>query len=276
VRDHGLPDCVAIGSSVVDQGIDSEALSSGYQQQTGRPFYCLNGAITGLRAFGTSSFARIYTNRYLARTVIYGVSYRDFGITIEEFGLNTPWVDYQLGMISSQGWIEANFMSYRYFLTGLWPLVNANTAAVLRNARRYTDFGQRYVTRSLSIAGQPDRRLDSISFQQYAPIDPTTMDMAGLNELADLKKTGLQIIVVEMPLPRTSLAILKDGEQSYAIYHERLVALTANTGLPLISLKDPGLISDDGWSNYSHLNAKGAQEFSEWLGQQLGSLILSP
>jgi hypothetical protein len=273
VRDHGSPDCVTIGSSVADQGIDPEALGAGYQEQTGKPYFCLNGAITGLEAFGTAGFSRIYVNRYSAKTIIYIASYRDFGLTFNQFDLNMAWADYQLGKISPQGWIESNFMSYRYFLTGLWPLINANSSAVLRNAKRYTEFGQRYSTKSISINDDPGPQFAVAVRHEFGRLDPETMDMSGLNELSALKMKGIQVVVVEVPMPETAMVGLKDGRTSYDIYHKRLETITTDAGLPLISTYGLDIIPDEGWEDYIHLNATGAGEFSKWLGQQLGSML---
>jgi hypothetical protein len=45
-----------------------------------------------------------------------------------------------------------------------------------------------------------------------------------------------------------------------------------NYGIPYIRTNQFEIIPVDGWWNENHLNLKGANIFSWWLGEQIGSL----
>jgi hypothetical protein len=273
VRQAGDLDCVIVGSSIPNLGIEPETLSEAYQQETAAPLNCFNFAILGLSDRGTAALAGILLKRYHPRLIVYGVSVHDFGNGLN-FDMDNPWARYETGSPDPQGWLESTFLSYRYYLTYSLSLTSSNAAPLLRHQERISPSGQFRSGRTVDVSQFPDRDLFSHQWKDYGRLQPRTADMSGLADLLRMNGPDVQVIIVEMPISDYGKQYLPDGEKDYQAYQERVRILASSLGVPFIGSPDANLIPADGWYDYTHLNLRGAPVFSAWLGHMLGEAVL--
>jgi hypothetical protein len=61
-----------------------------------------------------------------------------------------------------------------------------------------------------------------------------------------------------------------NGENDYQRFIVQMNELSELHQVPFWQTESLDLIPDNGWVDYSHMNATGAKVFSSWLGQQVG------
>ncbi len=267
-------DCLLIGSSMVNAGLDPAAIRRAYAAQTGRPLTCYNFGVNGFAAGESGLWARALVRRYGVHLLIFGHSARDYAS--RGGGPERPaWLRYQLGEFAPAGWlIDRSAAARAYAAYRAWP--------------RH-DFPARLAEREALAAGMTglgftprDGRLDASRvpgpadfpdvFEALAGYRIAGRDRAGLEALAALQAEGVQVILLEMPIPETYLTFLPDGEASYAIFTALADEVAAGSGAQAWRTRGVVDIPADGWRDYSHLNTTGAQALSAWLGERLATL----
>ena len=207
VKQEGRLDCLIVGSSMPDRGIDPERLSAGYEQRTGKAIKCFNFAIIGFDDFDTAAILEIIVRDYHPRLLIYGTSARDFGHT-PHYTEGIPWAQYQSGRPSFEGWLESSFMSYRYYLTYSSYLTDVGTEETMRSLDHLSRYGQFQLRHTAAVDGSPERSVRADLIRSFAKLDPRTTDMSGLERLLRLKEKGVEIVLVEMPMPAVTINFL--------------------------------------------------------------------
>jgi len=97
-------------------------------------------------------------------------------------------------------------------------------------------------------------------------------NVAGLEQvLSQVKQT--QVLVVEMPVPETYFYFFGAGERDYQRFLDEVGARAAAYGVPFWRTTEQHLISAVGWMDYGHMNSRGAEVFSAWLGQQVAEAV---
>ncbi|MGF1504206.1 MAG: hypothetical protein ACFB51_03575 [Anaerolineae bacterium] len=123
VAEHGEVDCIFVGSSVVDRGIDIVALAAAYEAATGEPLTCFNFGLSRTSVFDAASLLALLDARYNPDLLVYGTSFREFdsGFGNTAQTIQVAWSQHQLDNPSLSGWLAENAMAYRYILAGvLW------------------------------------------------------------------------------------------------------------------------------------------------------------
>jgi hypothetical protein len=263
---EGPVDCLIVGSSVVQQGINPEILSYAYEKETGKPLRCFNFGILGAAAPKIGWITDVLANQYHPRVIIYGVTYRDFLKTTSEATPDT-WTAYRLGNFNASGWLADSSYAYRYYATMRYFLV-ANPATMADREKYEPHI-------------RPDGFIEIIGIWPYldrspAPIVPNPYEtgaqsLAALREIAALQAEGIDVILVEVPLPPKSKTLLLNGEQDYAVYLHDVEAAARQNGLSFWLSLPPEDIPIKGWADPIHLNWVGAPEYSEWLGRKLAA-----
>ncbi len=122
-QDTGQIDCLFVGSSMPNTGINPEVFAQAYQAQTGHAIVCFNFGLAGAGAAAIGALSQLWIADLHPKLIIYGTSARDFANnTVDQFPgqpdpiLNTPWVQYRLGGWSLAGWLVEHSVAYRYFL----------------------------------------------------------------------------------------------------------------------------------------------------------------
>jgi hypothetical protein len=273
--------CIALGSSMAAQGFDPAAFSAGYARQTGEPLRCFNFGLNAYTTSGVAPVAAMLVRRYHPSLLIFLTTPRDFSAAFDRLypGMDspTPWLQYQSGEVSAQGWLIEHSAATRYALL-LGDRLRARGAESAR-ARGWFDAltradGYRPVTDVRRVDQPPNRAADAVSFAllwDYA-LDPADLD--GLRRILSLNGEGVQVVVAELPVSEASMAFFARGEADYATFLDAVRGEAAAAGVPFWEQPAYPLIPPDGWDEYLHLNAAGAEAFSEWLGQRMGRAVI--
>jgi hypothetical protein len=256
-------DCIIVGSSIAFRGIDPRLLSKSTQVEPGTdPLHCYNFGLSQVTASEVGTIVPILVERYDIEWVIYATSIRDFndkaGDPARLALIETPWIKTALGQPSLAGWLSHHSRSYqlylafcRWFRKDLWNAYQE--VAGPPSVDGYLAFP------AAVDAGLPDPGdfpvWLSIQFEDYQ-ISKTDLD--GLDRL--------HVVVVEMPLPATYYTLFTPDD--YRDFQAAVGDHTREGGGAFIT-PPANLIPDDGWADYHHLNEKGSEIFSAWLGREL-------
>jgi hypothetical protein len=286
VSQGNLPDCIMVGSSMVDVGFDPDAFQQGVRNRTGSEIHCFNFGIDSSIAVSTAVIARILIEDYRPRLLIVGTDPRDIGVPKDEHGpaviFSSPWIRFRQGEFSPEGWLleHSYFFRYRQHLSRLIRLKTKDTLwsdTTLSLPIRPNGFSP-VSTVSTVINEPPDLQDPSYEIVYYTGIySPYRIYDENLEKLAAMMEyTGdrTQVIVVEMPVSDGLYYFFKNGESDYNRYVTAMEALADTHQVPFWRTEPLDSIPDDGWSDYSHLNGKGAKIFSTWLGEQVGQMQL--
>lgn len=281
-QQKGSIDCIAIGSSTVDVGFDPDAFEKGYHEITGRDIRCFNFGIDASSSISAAAIARILVEDHHPRLLIFGTDARDYVVVPEDRDtavvLDTPWVQYRQGHFSLEGWLQENSYFYRY-RQHLARLARLNFEGTLRTHTRLSSklrpngYNPTFKT-AIYINDPPDPEDESYEVVYYRRIYSSYQvrdeNVLALEKIIDYKKAGTRVIIVEMPIADGLYYFFGNGEADYYKFVSRVEEVTVRHETPFWQTEPLDSIPDNGWSDYSHLNAAGAEIFSLWLGQQVG------
>jgi hypothetical protein len=276
VEEEGGVDCIFLGSSMAEWGIDPEVFSAAYKAQTGEHIRCFNFALLGMTASEVGIWADLLARDYHPRLLIYPTSARDYSERVAVPVVVTPWVDYRLGVFSLEGWLVDHSVAYRYYLTyNIWTLPNYPDLAARRaefesGMSRYGFYPE---PGTIDVSIPPDPEDFPLIRRSLADYRVSPEDLEGLKRMAGLRERGTPVLLVEAPLPATYMTFFDGGEQDYARFVEAVGGHAEAAGVPFWQTLSLDLIPGDGWADYGHLNQKGAGAFSEWLGTRVGEAV---
>jgi hypothetical protein len=283
-RKTGHVDCIMLGSSMVDTGFDPAAFETGYREMTGRDIHCFNFGIDASTAASTAALVRIVVEDYSPRLLILGTDPRDYAVPQEDRDpavvLNTPWVAYRQGDFSMEGWLLDHSYLYRYrqhldrlarfqFEGTLWSDTKL-TYEILPNG--FTPLSQV----STYINDPPNPGDDSFEVTYYTRIYSSYHmlheNLESLENILDYNESGIQVIVVEMPVADGLYYFFGKREYDYNQFLTGVGELASLHHVPFWQTEPLDFIPDNGWVDYSHLNRTGAEMFSTCLGQQVARM----
>ena len=282
IKKNGPIDCLVIGSSMVDLGFDPDAFRKGYRESTGQDIRCFNFGIDASSAASAAALAQILIEDYHPRLLIYGTDARDYAVPQEDPDaaviLGTPWVKYRLGGFSLDGWLTEYSYLYRY-RQHLSRLVRFQFEGTLRSQTKQNFEILRngftpYTTVSTYINDPPDPQDDRFEVRYYTRIFSSyrmlEANVDALEQVMSHNGLDTQVIVVEMPVADGLYYFFGNGENDYQRFIVQMNELSKLHQVPFWQTESLDLIPDNGWVDYSHMNATGAKVFSSWLGQQVG------
>jgi hypothetical protein len=277
----GRVDCIMLGSSMVDTGFDPVAFETGYKEMTGQNIHCFNFGIDAASAASTAALARIVVEDYHPRLLIIGTDPRDYAVPKEDpdpaVVLNAPWIAYRQGEFSLEGWLLDISYLYRYRqhlgrlarfqVEGtLWSNTKLNYEILPNGSTPLSKV-------STYINDPPNPGDDSFEVTYYTRIYSSYQmlpeNLESLEALMDYERSGIEVILVEMPVADGLYYFFGNRESDYNRFISRVGALATRYHVPFWQTEPLDFIPDDGWVDYSHLNKTGAKIFSTWLGQQV-------
>jgi hypothetical protein len=278
VKREGRVDCLFVGNSMTVRGVDPEIFAGAYRQQTGEDIICFNFGIRGATASTIGPMAEIFVERYHPRLLIYGSTARDYGeglrTSSKKVVLDIPWTQYQLGRASFEGWLISSSYAYRQYLALLDGVTHRQPAPRKDLAPSLTAYGfDRGDRQAARVDVSPDLEEYANLVEAFADYRVSEEDLQGLAWIVALEKRGVEVVIVEMPLPPTALEVFGDGEADYRLYLDRVGAYAQEHDVPFWRTHTLDLIPDDGWRDHFHLNLTGAEAFSAWLGEQVGQAV---
>ena len=285
IKRNGAVDCLMVGSSMTDAGMNPIIFQNTFWEVTGSDLHCFNFGINASSAASTAVMTRILIEDYNPRLLVVGTDPRDYALPLDDPDvvavLDSTWIRYRLGDFSLDGWLTDISYLYRYrqhvsrlirfaFKDTLWSDTKLNDP-FLPNG--YTPIN----TVNFKVDAPPDPLDTSYEVTYYSRIySPYKMLDVNLNALAQImeySRTGIQVIVVEMPVSDGLYHFFGNGKADYNHYIASVSELADQYNVPFLRTEPLDLIPYDGWSDYSHLNTTGAEAFSLWLGRQVGDTV---
>jgi hypothetical protein len=267
----GQIDCIFLGSSQLDTGVDPEVFSRQFEENVGFEPVCFNFSLATLTASPAGVFAEILIRRYQPVLLIYGTSARDYSTNFGEWSrdlLQDPWVRYSLGEFDIRGWLIENSYAFRIPVFLKQQLSPDYRTFLQELSANLTEFG----------AAQVYSTNLSITKENFIPeYVRSSQDMEGLETLLALNGDATQVIVIEVPVHDTFLPhYLEADEEKYTTeFLIPISELVQLRGVPFWASGDQmqELIPDEGWNDTRHLNVQGAKIFSAWLADRLAEDI---
>ncbi len=270
-RQHGSVDCLLIGSSVVDDGLDPALVAQTYSEMSGTPITCFNFGLFTLTNDSGGMLTHALIERFHPRVVIYEISARSFSGRFGELArplMDNAWVLYHNGDFTLRGWLLDHSYAYRYFLAyASWfyppnrPIINDLRQPFLQ----YGYFPSQQVLEYDPASSEPIFTGFSLESDQ----------MQGFERVLDSGQTHL--MVLEAPVfPQFLNIYISGGLPAYnAQFVEPISAMLAARGVPFLRTNNgfSASIPAGSWMDARHLNVQGAGLFSRWLGTQMADQI---
>jgi hypothetical protein len=286
VATYGPIDCLFVGSSLVQRGLDPRAFAMTYRGRTGRDLHCFNFGVAGMTASTAGLMADILVRRYHPPLLVYGASPFDLSAVtaqraskVTEEMERSPWARYQLGTFTVAGWLIEHSQAYRHYLThrnwmtaDYWPYLGRT-----RHLESSPSVSGYYTSavKSAPITERPDVHEQQAISKVLVDLKFSGKSLGGLERIARLSEQGGRVALVEIPLPGTLMTFIPEAEPGYRKFVGVLVRSARAHRLPLWQTQALNLIPDDGWSNFNHMNNKGAEIFGAWLGEQVAAFEAS-
>lgn len=288
VEKNGGVDVIFLGSSLVNAGIMPSEINQAYVEQTGeQPIRIFNFGIEGMTIQPNSVVAELLVETYHPKMIIFGTEIRDYyaknGITVAEKFLSDPWVRFQTGNFSLQGWLAEHSSAYRYYLAYRnwmnWEFYQDHSDTVLRTSRMEAD-GHEIETQSNTfhtLPPDPDNNeedREAIEFFADFEIDPSRLE--NLQSILDLgKEQGVFILFIEMPVSPTFFDYFERGEIEHTHFIKTVSEVVTSSGNIFILAPSEDIFPEDGRPDRVHLNEIGAPIFSRYLGERLAELLIA-
>ena len=77
-----------------------------------------------------------------------------------------------------------------------------------------------------------------------------------------------------MPVQQSYFGYFANGKQDYDRFINMVGSLMTINEVPFLQASSEQNIPADGWWDKSHLNMQGASAFSQWLGREIGKVLL--
>lgn len=286
VKRNGPVDCIMIGSSMVDGGFDPDHFQEAYQNVARQDIRCFNFGIDASTAASSAALARILVEDYRPQLLIFGTDPRDYAVPSYDRDpaavLDSPWVKYRQGDFSLEGWLQEHSYLHRYrqhFSRLARFQFEGTLSSRTQSASPTLPNGFTPRTEVSDYINEPYNPQDdsyevvyySRIYSNYQMLDE---NLVALEKIMSYNGRGTQVIVVEMPVANGLYYFFGNGQADYERYIARVSELASLHNIPFWRTEPLDLIPDDGWSDYSHLNDKGAGIMSAWLGKQVGEAEL--
>lgn len=272
VRLKGGVDCLFVGSSATDTGVDPAVVERVYEQRTGKKIRCYNAGISQMTGHNSVEFSKALVNRYHPDVIFYIILLRDIHRDEDnvDFIEQSRWLQSNLSQPTLADWPVNNSYAYRYYLTWRYWLTAENRAYMFTPLKDLTAQGFHPKIGSSAKAPAVTRPgLESINAE-----DLTINALAGFLEI---KSQGTQVILIEAP-QYTDPSIDVTNDPYWLAYNNLFIPMLTRTSaeysLPFWHTAELSiLIPDSLWHDRFHLNSVGAVTFSEWIGSQMAQNI---
>jgi hypothetical protein len=287
VDKHDGVDILFLGSSLVNSGIEPEAVNQAWMQATGEPaLRIFNFGVEGLTIAPNSVLARILVETYHPRVIIFGTEIRDYaannGVETAEKFLSDAWIQYRTGKFNLRGWLAEYSAAYRYFLAYRnwmsWDFAE-NHSNVIKRTNALTDDGydiENRVAENPYLPPDPSDPEDAEAFAVFAGFEIADSRLNDLNDLLGIMQASdTRVMVVEMPVTPQFFEYFEAGEEA----HQEFLTVVSDKVTAAGSIFYPGIpeeqLPENGRSDRVHLSKYGATVFSQYLGEWLGELYLT-
>ncbi len=264
VRDNGVPQCVFLGNSYTQVGIDPYLFEQAFMVQTGTRIDCYNFGMDGATLSSIQQIQEFLYAQYHPEVFILGISASQFlpaGMNRETENI------FSLEPRNLHQWLSVNSSLYRtVFISALEMFPEANHLPVVESTSIYPEVPRTINTLGFGPLlgyrdGSPLFHGETQSNSQET-IDLDHDDLIAFQQLLeDSLANGFKLLVVQMPFPAYS------SIESNTIHS--ISDLARKSTVPVLSRANLTVMPPTAFSN-RHLHIYGSQMFSAWLGSQIG------
>jgi hypothetical protein len=289
VQEHGGVDVILLGSSLVNSGLDPDAINESWVQASAEePLRIYNFGVEGLTIEPNSFVAELLIETYHPQVLIFGTEIRDYaannGVEVAEKFLSDPWVQYQQGQFNLKGWLTEHsaatriFLAYRNWMT--WEFAEQRNLIVTRTGK-LTDAGYDVENNTTDVANQlpdPADPEDAEAFETFADFQLAPERIEILKNLMALGRepTGEsappQIILLEMPVSPSFYIYFERGLEEHEDFVNEISGLAEENDVVFLEAIPESALPDKSRSDRVHLNKRGADTFSKIVGGWLAEL----
>ncbi len=265
---EGKIDCIFIGNSQVLYGIDPSIVEQVYRDRTGQSVRCQNFGLGGLPPMSAAPLARVLIQNFHPSVIIFGTGLWDYSSSNADSTnaslMSSPWMQYQLGRPSLDGWLYENSLAFR-------------TIFGLDRALKSDDNQSRGIDAHghASYSGQTGLSVyEQLEYFETIAKRPelTEPQVNGLRDLVALNSEEVRIIVIETPFNPIFLDYKRKGRLLYPDFKRMLANQTGLTDVDLWMTQESIQFPQENWYDLIHLNKEGSAYFSQRLGEYLASI----
>ncbi len=273
------PDCFVLGSSVVNSGIHAAQLNQSLAELD-----CFNFSVPDITIRQQAVIVEFVLRQYQPRLIILGTYIGDFNTRSDEQTAwihTTPWLLYQRGQFSPQGWLIEHSAFYRAILAyrgwARHSFASESTDVQTALAQTGPDGSNRNPRQYGHFHLPPDPALEQGLYNFFNAYVFSAEELAGLDTIVELAAAhSAQLVVVELPFHTSLNAYLNDPAGDYASFEQPVAGALAAAGIPFLQLPDWTSLPDEAWANRNHLNGTGADLYTEWLAGKLPAALTAP
>ena len=261
-------DCIFIGNSQVLYGIDPQVVDAAYREASGREIHCQNFGLGGLTPRTTGPLVRVLIENFHPSLIVFETGILDYSSSSMEGTdasiMSSPWMKYQLGEFSIDGWLYQNSSGFRRIFGLDRTLKYIEEKKTLIEADGYA-----------SLTGQTGTPLqDQIEFfeNNLANLEITQPQVDGLQALLALNPSQVQVVVIETPIHPVFYAAKRKVRALQPEFESMLTARAAENGVALWLTRDSLNLPEPQWHDLAHLNTEGSAYFSRQIGLFLASV----
>jgi len=271
---EGPVDCIFLGSSLVLRSIDPEIFQQVFQEKTGQKIRCYNFGFAGLIPPFAKVMAEILYEMYSPRLIVLGITPSEFqegiGIKMSKRLMSNPWFRYRMGVFSIDGWLLDHSYAFRYYLRFKYLLEHREFATKqLYQEMRITPYGFGYQDEVMNRLRK--RRVQKIK-SRLINFKPDPDSYAAMTDVFHLRPQ-VDVVMVEVPVHPIFHTFYSGGPEDHFRTLNEISRQSREQGILFWPTSHLNLIPDEGWKNSNHMNFRGAQVFSRWLGEKIGDAV---
>jgi hypothetical protein len=257
--------CLFIGSSMIDAGLDPVIFEKGLDKENGRKNTCFNMGYAGMQTEASMVIANTVTHWHPVDVVIVGLSPLDLSsiYTKTRPVAQMPVFTYYGGSPSAEGWLFNHFRLPWYFAA----LPRSSDHVYLEDMVSWDNLLSDRGIRQTNEIGKVNVKDQEVTLTDFH-INPA--DIQALEDaLLEFKSRGIQPIVVEFPVHPVYYPYIVEGGD--AEYQKRFIGpvkeFMDQNGILFIQTQDriSSIVTDTDWFNRNHLNINGAGKFTSFV-----------
>jgi hypothetical protein len=270
---EGEIDCLFIGNSMVWLGVNPEIFSETFEKNTGQELDCFNFGIATMPAGAAGIMAGILVDKYKPKILIFGTSPRDYAIPLDAEDsaviTDTPWVQYQSGKYSPQGWLYSHSYLFGHLANFNRLLRFDRTVITDIGTSSYDRFG--FLPKTRPILEENIRAGTEDTKKWLANYIVLQENVDGLRQIAEISTKGVEVVFFEAPVKPSNYDYFENRDVDLEKFVSTVQDVADEYEIPFIRMPKIDILPSEGWWNENHLNLEGANAFSVWLAEQIGN-----
>lgn len=277
ISDGSIPDVIFVGNSMASHDLHPQSFSAGFAETGGFSPRCFNLGSRGMNRNRVKDLLLII-NRYAGKSlVIWGCTFTEF--RVHTFKSEHPllrsndWLRFRMGKWNLRGWMTEHSRLIRVFsLLRLRLEFPASWREYLRFARYPLKNGY-FLRNRIPDKKLTDQKLNRI-MQKYRGTDMPRDLVPTISETLRHAE-HINLFVAILPVHRVLAAGMIEQGLNPARENDRLIKAWDHVGYDAIGPPEHISGNDEYWIDFNHMNHPGAEQYSYWLGRQLGTRLKS-